>query len=133
MPFLGMIALLGVVVNDSLVMVDCINRLRYGGMPKAEAVLYGAKTRLRPILMTSLTTIVGLFPLAYGVLGEEPFLAPMAISFLWGILFSTFVLIFILPLVYSLIDSLCEFFFGLFKKEYFARKIEKRKNYQKLK
>ncbi len=119
MPMIGMVALIGVVVNGSLVMVDFINRLRTGGMEKKRAIIEGASSRLRPIIMTSITTVVGLIPLAYGIAGSEPFLAPMALAFLWGLIFSSFILVFILPVVYYLVDNMVEFFYTkILKKEY---------------
>ena len=119
MPMLGMVALIGVVVNDSLVLVDFVNRLRAGGMPLMEAVIEGSKSRLRPILMTSITTVLGLMPLAYGIAGKEPFLAPMAMAFMWGLMFSTFVLIFVLPNLYLIFDNVLNFIYTkIFKSEY---------------
>ncbi len=119
MPMLGVVALIGVIVNDSLVMINFINRLRSGGMEKKMAIIEGSKTRLRPILMTSITTIVGLFPLSYGIGGREPFLEPMALSFLWGIMFGTVILIFILPIIYLIVDDIISFIYKkVFKKEY---------------
>ena len=119
MPMLGMVALIGVVVNDSLVLVDFINRLRAGGMELRRAVIEGSKSRLRPILMTSLTTVLGLMPLAYGIAGEEPFLAPMAMSFMWGLMFSTIVLVFVLPNLYLLFDNILNFIYSkVFRSEY---------------
>lgn len=106
MPFLGIVALTGIVVNDSLVMVDRINNLLATGMEKKQAIIEGAKSRLRPILMTSATTIVGIGPLAYGIFGSEPFIAPMAITLLVGLMFSTIFLIFVFPLIFFIIDDI---------------------------
>ena len=115
MPFLGMIALTGVVVNDSLVMVDIINKMRLRGMPKVEAVIEGAKSRFRP----TITTIVGIAPLAFGILGEEPFLAPMAITLLCGMVFSMFFLVMLFPVIYLLIDNTANWIHNkIFKRSY---------------
>ncbi len=114
MPMLGMIALTGVIVNDSLILVKFINEslIENIGNP-IEAIVDGAKSRLRPIILTSLTTLSGLFPLAYGIFGEEPFLAPMAIALLWGLFFSSILVLFVIPLTYhlrySLISNLSKF------------------------
>ncbi len=105
MPFLGAIALTGIVVNDSLVMLYKINSLRAEGKELLEATLEGASLRFRAIVMTSITTIVGVFPLAYGILGKEPFLAPMAITIVWGLAASTFLLLFMLPTLYVLVEK----------------------------
>lgn len=121
MPMLGIVALTGVVVNGSLVLVSFINRMRAAGLDRDEAVLAAAKARLRPILITSITTVVGLIPLAYsdylsknlGIdLGpfsaSEPFLQPMGVALVWGLLFSTFITLLILPVFYSVIDSMIQ-------------------------
>ncbi len=119
MPFLGGVALMGIIVNDSLVMVDKINRLqREKKLNVFDAVVTGAKSRIRPILMTSITTVVGIAPLAYGLLGEEPFLAPMAIALMWGLMISTLLLLILLPAFYLLIDRFMKFIYRLFKREY---------------
>ncbi len=107
MPFLGGVALTGVVVNDSLVMVDKINRLRRDeNMDYVTATIKGASSRLRAIIMTSVTTIVGIVPLAYGLLGEEPFLAPMAIALAWGLFFATLLMLFMVPALYLTIENM---------------------------
>jgi multidrug efflux pump subunit AcrB len=101
---MGVVGLLGVVVNDSLVMVDFINSAVKKGHPVKEAVVLGGKLRLRPVILTTLTTIFGLLPMAIGVFGSEEFLAPMAISMVWGLGFSTLLTLFLVPCVYLLID-----------------------------
>ncbi|BBM88996.1 hypothetical protein COTS27_00683 [Spirochaetota bacterium] len=119
MPFLGGVALMGIVVNDSLIMVDKINKLRRKeGLPVRQAVVQGAKARMRPILMTSLTTVVGITPLAYGLIGQEPFLAPMAIALMWGLIVSTFLLLILLPAFYLIMDIALTSLYRLFNKEY---------------
>ncbi|BBM88998.1 hypothetical protein COTS27_00685 [Spirochaetota bacterium] len=120
-PFLGAIALMGIIVNDSLVMVDKINRLRrVDKMSLIEATVEGARSRMRPILMTSITTVVGITPLAYGIAGHDPLLGDMAIALMWGIILSTPLLLIILPLFYVILDRLMSFIYRrFFKKEYF--------------
>ncbi len=99
---MGVVGLLGIVVNDSLVMVDFINREVRSGIPLHEAVVNGAKLRLRPIILTTVTTIAGLLPMVFGVFGSEEFLAPMAISIVWGLGFSTLLTLFLVPSVYMM-------------------------------
>lgn len=95
---MGFVGLTGVVVNDSLIMVSFIKRRIEAGVAVETAVLEGAKTRLRPVILTTVTTAVGLFPLAYGWFGgEEPMIRPMAIVFSWGLIFATGVTLFIIP------------------------------------
>ncbi|BBM88997.1 hypothetical protein COTS27_00684 [Spirochaetota bacterium] len=119
MSFLGGIALMGIIVNDSLVMVDKINRFRRTShMSLIEATVEGARSRMRPILMTSLTTVVGITPLAYGFAGYDPFLGAMAISLMWGIILSTTLLLLLLPLFYVILDNLMNFIYRLLNKKY---------------
>ncbi len=97
----GVVGLTGIVVNDSLVLVDFINKRRGLGMPLDEAIVEAGRLRLRPILLTSVTTIAGLFPLS---LASErlPFLAPMARVIVWGLTFSTFLTLVVVPCLYRL-------------------------------
>ncbi|MBN1595646.1 efflux RND transporter permease subunit [candidate division FCPU426 bacterium] len=98
MAGMGFVGLAGVVVNDSLILVDFIKTRIKNGIPVEEAVVEGAKTRLRPVILTTVTTAVGLFPLAYGWFGgEEPMIKPMALVFSWGLVFATCVTLFIIP------------------------------------
>ena len=85
----GVIAVSGVVVNDNLVLIDGINRLRREGMALTEAIVEGASDRLRPILLTSLTTFAGVAPLMLETSAQARFLVPMAISLAFGVLFAT--------------------------------------------
>ena len=85
----GMLALAGVVVNDSLVMVDFINRRREEGMRLRKAILTAGGARFRPILLTSITTFAGLMPLMFDRSIQAQFLIPMAVSLGFGILFAT--------------------------------------------
>jgi len=93
----GIIGLSGVVVNDSLVMIDFINELRADGMEPREAIIEGAKRRFRPILLTSLTTFLGVAPLVFERSLQAQFLIPMAASLAFGILFATVILMFVVP------------------------------------
>jgi len=99
LSLLGMLALSGVVVNDSLVMVDFINRQVKSGMPLGEAIRLAGIRRFRPILLTSLTTFVGLLPLMFDSSSQAQFLIPMAISLGWGIIFATFITLLLVPII----------------------------------
>lgn len=100
MAMFGMVGLTGVVVNDSLIFVDFINKRKEQGLSLVDAIIDAGKTRLRPILLTSITTIIALMPLIYGIGGEEPFLVPAAISMSYGLLAATFLTLVIVPCVY---------------------------------
>ena len=93
----GIIGLSGVVVNDSLVMIDFINERRRAGLPMAEAIREGGKVRFRPILLTSLTTFLGVLPLILERSLQAQFLIPMAVSLGFGILFATVILMMLVP------------------------------------
>ncbi len=102
--FLGLIMLAGIVVNNAIVLIDKINQLRSDGMDKYQAILTASKTRLRPILMTTLTTTLGMLPLAMG-LGEGAELrAPMAITVVGGLMVSTLLTLVVIPVMYQLLD-----------------------------
>lgn len=93
----GMLALAGVVVNDSLVMVDFINQRREKGMPLLDATLEAGGRRFRPIILTSMTTFVGLLPLMLETSLQAQFLIPMAVSLGFGVVFSTVITLFLIP------------------------------------
>ena len=97
MSLFGVIGLSGVVVNDSLVMIDFINERMRRGMPGREAIIEGAKARFRPIFLTSVTTFLGVAPLVFETSIQAQFLIPMAASLGFGILFATGVLMMIVP------------------------------------
>lgn len=102
--FIGLIMLAGIVVNNAIVLVDRINQLRAQGCDKISAIEQAAISRLRPIIMTTLTTALGLVPMAIG-LGEGAELrAPMAITVISGLLCSTFLTLIVLPVLYRLFD-----------------------------
>lgn len=107
----GMIGLTGVVVNDSLILVDFINKMRERGIETYQAVRQAGATRLRPILLTSITTIVALMPLIYGVGGEEPFLVPAAIAMAYGLLAATFLTLVLVPCIYLITEDILARFF----------------------
>jgi multidrug efflux pump subunit AcrB len=112
----GVIALTGVVVNDSLVLVDFINRAVRGGQPMHDAIREAGKARFRPILLTSLTTFVGLLPLLLERSVQAQFLIPMALSLAFGVLFATFVTLLIVPIGYLMLEDLQLWFMKLIGK-----------------
>ena len=102
--FIGLIMLAGIVVNNAIVLVDRINQLRFQGIDKVSAIKQASISRLRPIIMTTLTTTLGLVPMAIG-LGEGAELrTPMAITVISGLLCSTFLTLIVLPVLYRLFD-----------------------------
>jgi HAE1 family hydrophobic/amphiphilic exporter-1 len=106
--FLGMIMLAGIVVNNAIVLVDYINRLRRRGMDRIEAVVTAGSVRLRPILMTTATTVLGLLPMALGLGDGAEIRTPMAIAVISGLIASTALTLVIIPSLYSVIDALRE-------------------------
>lgn len=128
MTFIGIISLAGIVVNNNIVLVDYIMQLRDRGMTKKEAIIQGGATRLRPVLLTALTTVLGLIPLTFGInidfvgliTSAEPgfqfgsentqFWGPMGTAIISGLVFATFLTLVIVPVMYSLFDSVAERF-----------------------
>jgi HAE1 family hydrophobic/amphiphilic exporter-1 len=102
--YIGLIMLAGIVVNQSIVLIDAVNQLRAAGMPKFDAIVEGGKLRLRPILITKLTTILGLLPMALGIGEGAEVRAPMAITVIGGVLLTTFLTLLVIPVVYSVMD-----------------------------
>lgn len=102
--FIGVIMLAGIVVNNAIVLVDLINQLRAQGKERFEAILEGGTARLRPILMTSLTTTLGLLPMAMGFGEGSEVRTPMAITVIGGLTVSTLLTLVVIPVVYSLMD-----------------------------
>jgi Cation/multidrug efflux pump len=109
MGMIGMLILMGIVVNNGIVLVDRINQLVNEGLSLYDAVIEGCVTRIRPILMTVATTVLGLIPLAIGTTrigGDGPPYSPMAIAIIGGLLFSTLTSLFLVPLAYVLLLKL---------------------------
>jgi len=102
--FIGVIMLAGIVVNNAIVLVDLINQLRQQGVERIEAIMEAGTARLRPILMTSLTTALGLLPMALGFGEGSEVRTPMAITVIGGLLVSTLLTLVVIPVVYSLLD-----------------------------
>jgi len=117
MSLMGFVALTGVVVNSSLVMAVFIQRLLLEGVPWFEAIITGGKRRLRAVLLTAITTVVGLLPTAYGWGGLDPFVAPMALALSWGLMFSTVITLFSVPAALAASLDLKRFILGLVRKK----------------
>ncbi|MCF7810515.1 efflux RND transporter permease subunit [bacterium] len=102
---MGIVALSGIVVNDSLVMIDFINRARESGVPFRQAVLESGVRRFRPIIMTSLTTFFGLMPMIFETSRQARFMIPMAVSLGFGVLFSTAITLVLIPALYMIFED----------------------------
>ncbi|WP_227762429.1 efflux RND transporter permease subunit [Zhaonella formicivorans] len=103
--FVGVIMLAGIVVNNAIVLIDYINVLRRRGMERTEAILKAGPTRLRPILMTTLTTVLGMLPLAMGIGEGGEARAPMGVVVIGGLMTSTLLTLIFVPVVYSIFDD----------------------------
>jgi multidrug efflux pump subunit AcrB len=126
MTFIGVISLAGIVVNNGIVLIDYTMKLRERGMAKREAIIEAGATRLRPVILTALTTVIGLVPLTFGLnidfvglltdfdpnfqIGSEntQFWGPMGISIISGLTFATFLTLVIVPVMYSAFDSIAQ-------------------------
>ena len=109
MSGIGMISLAGVVVNNGIVLIDFINHLEEKGKDFKEAIIEGAVTRLRPVLLTAITTVIGLLPMAFGISFDfhtmslqlvsesSAFWSPMAITVIFGLSFATLLTLFVVP------------------------------------
>ncbi|NIQ39128.1 MAG: MMPL family transporter [Proteobacteria bacterium] len=105
LSMMGMVALAGVVVNDSLILVSFINDIRREGTPVFQALLQAGQIRLRPILLTTITTVAGLTPLGFFASGQAKFLSPMAISIIFGLSISTVLTLIIIPCSYAIVED----------------------------
>lgn len=110
LSFFGIVALTGVVVNDSLIMIDLINRERRAGIPMGTAIRDAGKRRFRPILLTTLTTFLGLSPMIFETSVQAQFLIPMALSLGFGIVFATAVTLVLVPVIYNILEDIHDLF-----------------------
>jgi len=106
LSFFGIVALTGVVVNDSLILIDLINREREGGLPVHEVILSAGVRRFRPILLTTLTTFFGLLPMITETSLQAKFLIPMAVSLGFGVLFATGITLVLVPVLYAILEDI---------------------------
>jgi HAE1 family hydrophobic/amphiphilic exporter-1 len=102
---IGVILLAGIAVNNGIVMIDYMNQLRQRGVDKHKAIIEGAVTRLRAVLLTALTTILGMLPMAISRSEGSAFRAPMAITVMGGLTATTFLTLFVIPIIYSLFEK----------------------------
>jgi len=124
--FIGVIMLAGIVVNNAIVLVDYINTLRKRGMEKEEAILKAGPTRLRPILMTTLTTVLALIPQALGIGEGAELSAPMATAVVAGLSFSTLVTLVLIPVMYYILDEWGQKIRGRFTKAITGESVSER-------
>jgi multidrug efflux pump subunit AcrB len=103
---IGIIFLLGLVNKSAILLVDYTNQLRHSGLSRSEAILTAAPVRLRPILMTTAATILGMMPIALGLGAGAELRAPMAIAIIGGLITSTLLSLIVVPVVYALLDDL---------------------------
>jgi HAE1 family hydrophobic/amphiphilic exporter-1 len=108
MASIGILVLMGVVVNNGIVMVEHINQLRHAGENRTDALAHGCRDRLRPVLMTMGTAILGMLPLCVSstqIGGEGPSYYPMARALVGGLIFSTIVTLLVMPTIYAILDD----------------------------
>ena len=107
----GMVALSGVAINDSIVLIAFINDARRRGASIYRAVLNGAKRRLRPIFLTTVTTVFGLLPMATGIGGKSLVWMPLAGTIVWGLGVATFLIVLVMPPLYVAAEDIRSLFF----------------------
>ena len=117
MSMLGLVALSGVIVNNAIVLITFINSLREEGLNRYQSIIEAARTRLRPIFMTTITTVSGLLPTAYGWGGSDPFIEPLALALGWGLAIGSVFIALFFPVLISLMDD-----FYYFLNHYLFRK-----------
>ncbi|WP_425489287.1 efflux RND transporter permease subunit [Noviluteimonas gilva] len=117
--FIGLILLVGLVVKNAIILIDKVNQLREEGVPKRQALVDGARSRLRPIAMTTLCTLFGFLPLALAFGEGAEVRSPMAITVIGGLLVSTLLTLVVIPVVYDLLDRRSD--------EYYAEKLRKQR------
>ena len=106
MSLIGLLALAGVVVNDSLILIDLVNRRRAAGDSLLDSIQLAGTQRFRPIVLTSVTTMLGLSPLTFFASGQARFLQPMAISVFFGLAFATILILVVVPCAYGVLDDI---------------------------
>ncbi|NLJ87460.1 MAG: efflux RND transporter permease subunit [Epulopiscium sp.] len=115
--FIGLIILVGIVVNNAIVLIDYIIQLRDRGYSRKDAILEAGPTRLRPILMTTLTTVLGMIPMALGIGEGGEITAPLATAVIGGLSLSTVLTLVVIPLNYTIFDDIAEKLKGIVKKD----------------
>lgn len=106
--FIGLIMMLGIVVNDSILLVNYINILRLRGIERTQAIITAGNHRIKPILMTTFTSLLGMLPMVFGIGSGSEFYSSMAMVIIFGLLFATFLTLVIIPVVYIIFDDISE-------------------------
>ena len=101
---IGLVMLVGIIVNNGIVLVDYINQLREEGMPRRDAIIEASKTRLRPIFMTALTTVLGLIPIALGMGFGSSLIQPVAVCCIGGLVYATLMTLIVIPVMYEMLS-----------------------------
>jgi multidrug efflux pump subunit AcrB len=101
---IGFVMLVGIIVNNGIVLVDCINQLREEGMERREAIVEAGKTRMRPILMTTITTVLGLIQMAISNNAGTALMRPIAIACIGGLVYATLMTLFVVPCIYDIMN-----------------------------
>lgn len=109
MSMIGTIALGGVIVNNAIVFLDFVNQARKDGLDRMESIYQAAKIRLRPIFLTTITTVIGVLPTAYGIGGIDKFVVPIAMALGWGIFFGSILTAFVFPSALAILDDFTSF------------------------
>lgn len=102
---IGFVFLLGLANKNAILLVDCINQLRDGGLSQKEAILQAGPIRLRPIMMTTVSTILGMLPIALGLGAGSELRSPMAVAIAGGLVSSTILSLIVVPVVYAVLDD----------------------------
>jgi multidrug efflux pump subunit AcrB len=118
MSTLAIVALSGSIVANTLMLITFIEELRSSGMPLEEAIVNGGAIRLRPIFLTTISTVIGLVPSAYGIPTLDPFVQPLSLAFGWGLLFATAVTLVVVPVLYRIKEDFLE------KIQFFSNKLK---------
>ncbi len=106
LSLIGFLALTGIIVNDSLILIDFAKRLRADGWDRIDALVEAGRVRVRPILLTTMTTFLGISPLIFFATGQTAFLSPMAVSLGFGLIFATALILIVVPCFYLIADDL---------------------------
>ncbi len=101
---IGLVMLVGIIVNNGIVLVDCINQIRESGMPRRDAIIEASKTRVRPIFMTALTTVLALVPIAMGLGFGSSLIQPVAVCCIGGLIYATIMTLVVIPVMYELLS-----------------------------
>jgi HAE1 family hydrophobic/amphiphilic exporter-1 len=117
MAYIGIIMLVGIAVNDSIILVDAINQLKKNGGNTFDAIIGAGQQRIRPIIMTSLTTILALLPLTFGFGESASLRSPMALAVIGGLITSTLLTLIVIPCVYAVFDQFIQWVSGSSKTE----------------